>query len=110
LSYTKCADESIGIKFEIAPPGKPDGFILPGLIDLGNQAVRVAGQQSLPRAVGYEVELLENDRPDQGIGASRFDDRGEDTGSALDLQSIGRCQLGRHLILPPPRRPIGLVQ
>ncbi len=26
LSYTKGADNSIGIKFEIAPPGKSDGF------------------------------------------------------------------------------------
>jgi hypothetical protein len=26
LSYTKGADESMRIKFEIAPPGKPDGF------------------------------------------------------------------------------------
>jgi hypothetical protein len=26
LSYTKGADDSLRIKFEIAPPGKPDGF------------------------------------------------------------------------------------
>jgi hypothetical protein len=26
LSYTKGADDAMGIKFEIAPPGKPDGF------------------------------------------------------------------------------------
>ncbi len=26
LSYTKAGDDSVGIKFEIAPPGKPDAF------------------------------------------------------------------------------------
>jgi hypothetical protein len=26
LTYTKAADDSMGIKFEIAPPGKPDAF------------------------------------------------------------------------------------
>ena len=26
LSYTKGADDSIGIKFEIAPPGTPEAF------------------------------------------------------------------------------------
>jgi hypothetical protein len=54
-------------------------------IDHGNQAERVARQQSLPGAVGNEVKFLQHECPDQSVGASRFDDHGEDTGAALDL-------------------------
>ena len=45
----------------------------------------VARQQSLPGAVGDEVELLEHDRPDQSVGAPCFNDSSEDAGATLDL-------------------------
>ena len=84
------------------------------LLDRPGQAQSISANRpcgsrgnSPPGAVGYEVELLQHDYPDQGIGESRFDDCVEDAGAALNLQlDITDNRLGLPAIVGKPNRDL----